>query len=66
MEGEIRTVDLTPTWSNIVPMLVLLIEHGNSEGRRTAWDQLYKMARLADERNEMARMLPEAPPYPFS
>jgi hypothetical protein len=50
-------IDMTPTWAEIVPTLRMLVENGNAEGRRTAWEQIGKAAELADERNEMAKEL---------
>lgn len=54
-----RVIDMTPTWAGILPTLRALIENGNAEGRRTAWAELEKMARLADERNRMAESFAE-------
>lgn len=55
----LRVIDMTPTWAGILPTLRALIENGNPEGRRTAWAELEKMARLADERNRMAESFAE-------
>ena len=41
-------VDITPTWSQIVPALVLLLESGNAESKKFAMDEIYRMAHLAD------------------
>lgn len=56
---SLRVIDMTPTWAGILPTLRALIENGNPEGRRTAWAELEKMARLADERNRMAESFAE-------
>jgi hypothetical protein len=53
--APVQTIDLTPTWSGMVSTLILLLESGNGEGKATARAELVKMARLADERNAMAR-----------
>ena len=45
-----ETVDLTPTWRGILPALLAIYENGD---RRTAIDELTKMANLADRYNEM-------------
>ena len=42
------TIDLTPTWEGILPVLVTLLKDGNREGRATALDELNRMAKLAD------------------
>lgn len=56
---SLRVIDMTPTWTGILPTLRALIENGNPEGRRMAWAELEKMARLADERNRMAESFAE-------
>lgn len=53
--APVRSLDLTPTWSGMVSTLILLLQNGNGEGQATARAELVKMARLADERNAMAR-----------
>lgn len=50
-------IDMTPTWAAMESTFRLLIENGNAEGRRTAWGEIAKALRLADERNEMAAEL---------
>ena len=47
-----KTIDLTPTWSEILPALLAIYEHGD---RQTAVDELRKMAKLADLYNEMVK-----------
>lgn len=48
-----KTVDLTPTWREILPALLALLEMG--ETRQVALDELSRMAQAADSWNEMAR-----------
>lgn len=50
-------IDMTPTWAAMESTFRLLIENGNAEGRRTAWGEIGKALRLADERNEMAKAI---------
>lgn len=50
-------IDMTPTWAAMESTFRLLIENGNAEGRRTAWGEIAKALRLADERNELAAEL---------
>lgn len=45
---RIGTIDITPTWSSLVPALVALIENSNHKGRQVAMDELKRMAELAD------------------
>ncbi len=42
-----KTIDLTPTWREILPALLALME--NPETRRDAADELTRMANLADK-----------------
>ena len=49
MEYTGETVDLTPTWSGILPALIAILRNGETvEAQKTAEDELAKMARLAD------------------
>ncbi len=50
-------IDMTPTWAAMESTFRMLIENGNAEGRRTAWGEIAKALRLADERNELAAEL---------
>lgn len=45
---QVGTVDLTPTWSGILPALLAVLEDGNAEGKKIAKDELKKMAKVAD------------------
>lgn len=49
---QIGTIDLTPSWVAILPVLIELIENSSPEGRRTAVAELNKMARAADAFND--------------
>lgn len=42
------TIDLTPTWTGVLPILIAGIENGTAEGRKIAIDELSRMARAAD------------------
>jgi hypothetical protein len=42
---QTQTVDLTPTWREVLPALLAIFESGD---RRTAIDELSKMAGAAD------------------
>jgi hypothetical protein len=41
-----KTIDMTPTWSDILPLLIRLI--GNSKTYKDAFVELTRMAQLAD------------------
>lgn len=43
-----KTIDITPTWSEILPALLLLLKSKNAEARLTAEVELERMAKLAD------------------
>lgn len=46
---EIATVNLTPTWQSILPMLIAVIESpATEEGRKIAKEELHRMACIAD------------------
>ena len=50
-----ETIDLTPTWSGILPGLLAVIENGTGEGRQMARVELARMAQAADKYNELAK-----------
>ncbi len=41
-------INLTPTWEQILGVLLMLYDKGDSEGRGTALEELTRMAKLAD------------------
>lgn len=41
-------IDATPKWSQVLPLLIMGLEHGSEEGKRVARKELERMARLAD------------------
>lgn len=43
-----KTIDLTPTWSAILPVLLEGYEQASPDGRRIALEELQRMASLAD------------------
>lgn len=46
---RLKTIDLTPTWTEVLETLLVLLDRGHAEGRATARGELLKMATLADE-----------------
>jgi hypothetical protein len=47
MENE--TIDITPTWEGILPVLVEVAVNGTSlEGRKEAMNELRRLARIVD------------------
>lgn len=47
------TIDLTPTWREILPALLALLENPNTQ--QTALDELSRMAHLADRQVAMIK-----------
>lgn len=43
-----ETVEITPTWEDILPLLLVAYAHGSFEGKRAANEELTRMALLAD------------------
>jgi hypothetical protein len=51
-----KTVDLTPTWSGILPALLAVIANGETvEARKAAEAELRRMAAIADKYVELGR-----------
>lgn len=50
-----ETIDLTPTWAAVLPVLLAAIENGTDEGRRMAREELARMAQAADKYNELSK-----------
>lgn len=49
------TIDITPTWVAILPILLAAIEDGTKEGRAIAKDELKRLASIADRQNEIMK-----------
>lgn len=46
----IGTIDLTPTWRQLIPAFIAVLQDGSPEGRRVATEELYRLADFADAR----------------
>ena len=46
-----ETIDVTPTWRDILPILLIGLTDGNKEGKRIAREELARMADAADKWN---------------
>ena len=44
---EPRSVDITPTWEGLMPVMIALVKQGN----KVAEDELMRLARSVDQRN---------------
>lgn len=51
-----RTIDVTPTWSALLPTIRLILENaGTEEARENMWGELARMALAADKWNAAGR-----------
>jgi hypothetical protein len=55
-----KHIDITPTWSNITPLLCHTIEFGTPGGAHAAAAELKRMADLADRYNHIIRIMGES------
>ena len=47
--GErVDTVDITPTWTSIMPAIIAVLEDGTEEGKKMAREELMELAKNAD------------------
>lgn len=53
--SEKKTLDLTPTWTAVLPLLLEALEKGTEEGKDIARDELKNMAKAADQWNDHVR-----------
>lgn len=53
MPAEQKTIDATPTWSEVLDLLILVLENGSSRAKKDVRLELSRMAQLADK--EVAR-----------
>ena len=44
----VRTVDVTPTWSGLIPVFRVIVEDGTTEAGEAIWKEITRMAELAD------------------
>ena len=49
---KIRTIDCTPTWRGVLPLLLVAYQDGTPTRRAMAMEELCRMADLADAQNE--------------
>jgi len=47
--APVRTIDLTPTWAAVLPLLIAGLENGTATGRKIAREELQRMAAMADK-----------------
>lgn len=50
-----RTIDVTPTWHGLLPLLLTIYVDGTDEGRKEAFSELQRMAQAADFWNRFCK-----------
>ena len=48
MKNEVETIEEAPSWKAVLPIYLMAIKHGKSDGRHAAVAELERMANLAD------------------
>ena len=48
-------IDVTPTWTGMLPFLMALLADGNASGKQQAREELRRMAQAADRWNDHVR-----------
>lgn len=46
-----ETINITPKWKGLMPLYIELLQNGKSEGRKTATEELTRLAENADNIN---------------
>ena len=55
-----KTINIAPTWRGILPALVHLALNGETkDARDIAWQELYRIADIADAANEQMQKMNE-------
>lgn len=44
----IKTIDITPTWRQAMQIYIMSLEHGNEQGKKSAREELFRMADYLD------------------
>lgn len=52
-------IDVTPTWSGILPIILTALRDATPEGQRMAGEEIRRMAKLADEYAELVKEFDE-------
>ena len=55
-----ETIDVTPSWADLLPLFIAVIQDGNAEGQQTVTAELRRMAGAADLWNTEADRLVSA------
>ena len=52
-----KTVDMTPSWSTAMDILILMLESGDDEGKELAKQELRNLAKQVDQKNAINAIL---------
>jgi hypothetical protein len=50
-----KYIDMTPTWSEILPTYLLILRDATEEGKKAAVEELTRMAKIADLYNDAVK-----------
>jgi hypothetical protein len=53
--ANMKTIDLTPTWKQILPSLRVIVENASLDGKNLAWEEIARMADAADRYNQSTK-----------
>jgi len=56
----LETIDCTPSWQEVLPALITMLQEGSAETKSGAMTELMRMARLADAYNVMQKAMTKA------
>ena len=48
LEIEMKTIDMTPTWESLLPVMLAVLENGSFDAKRDIRSELNRMAKAAD------------------
>ena len=54
-----KTIDMTPSWSTAMDILILILERGDDEGKARAKQELRSLAKQVDQKNAINEILTE-------
>lgn len=49
---SIKTIDILPTWRQAMSIYITSLEHGNEQGKKSAREELYRIADYLDMLNK--------------
>lgn len=50
-----ETEDVTPTWQSIIHIYLNALEYGDKEGKEAARHEIRRLAKIADQYNELIK-----------